>query len=183
MFALRISGYGPATVWLLGLLALLLGGQCAFHLNKSGSTRTPPAAKLHFKMAMRLVRLDSISASAPDTCYVTIALQNLTDKPGRLTNLACTLWLDKQRLGYSFVRTAYRTLLPAHSEQVFTVALTPYATTDPHKGTDFRGLRAAWRQSRLARHRAHLAVFYGYCPSEGTFQESNHRINLVPLAR
>jgi len=174
----------PATVLGLGLLGLLLWGQCAFHLNDGGGSSQPPPPDLHLNIAVGTARLDSFSTRDPERAYVSVTMQSRSDQPCRLANVDCGLYFDKELLGFNVSRTAYKTLLPAHGERVFAVDLTPYQATDYKKGTDFKLLRAAWQQGKLAKHRTQLNVFYSYYPvDDSATQHRNSRVKNVPLIR
>jgi hypothetical protein len=171
------------SLFLLALLALLLWGQCAFHLNEGGGSKKSPAANLHLKTAVRLVRIDSASTRGPERFYLTIALQNLSDTPCRLASLDYALWLDKHRVGYNLNKGPQNTMLPARGEHLVTLTITPYIADTDSPGTSFKLLRAVWQQGKLAQHKARLEVFYEYYPANGKVEDANRRIKMVPLGR
>ena len=174
----------PATVLALGLLGLLLWGQCAFHLNDGGGSSQPPPPDLHLNIAVGTARLDSFSTRGLEHGYVSVTLQNRSERPCRLANVDCGLYFDKQLKGFNVSRTAYRTLLPAHSERIFSLDLTPFKVIDYKKGPDFKLLRAAWQEGKLAKYHAELNVHYSYYPADDSAtQHRNSRVKNVPLIR
>ncbi|RZK52731.1 MAG: hypothetical protein EOO59_13300 [Hymenobacter sp.] len=178
----RLPHLATAPLLLLGLLGLLLWGQCTFNPNGS-SPKKRPAANLHLHTAVRVVRIDSASTHGPDRLYLTLALQNFSSRPCRLASLACALWLDKQRVGYNLTSTTPGTELPAQGEETFAVTLTPYGPIYDRPATDFKLLRAAWQQGQLAQHQAQLEIFYEYYPADGYREQANRRVRTVPLGR
>ena len=180
----RFSRPAPAVLLGLGLLGLLLWGQCSFRVNEGGGSSGPPPPDLHLKIGVGMARLDSFSTRGPEHGYATVTLQNRSDQPCRLSSLDCGLHFDKVLVGYVVMRGMHGTLLPARSEHTFIADFTPYPATDYTKGTDFKSLRAAWQQGQLAQHHAQVEVFYSYYPVEGSsLRESNFRIKTVPLGR
>ncbi|MVN77337.1 hypothetical protein GO988_13460 [Hymenobacter sp. HMF4947] len=171
-----------ASLVLLGLLGLLLWGQCAFHLNESGS-KTPAAPNLHLKTTVRVVSVDSLSTHGPELVYLSIGLRNQARQPLQVVSLDGALFFDKQRLGFNRHPVGRGVVVPGGAERVFAVAMRPYQADDTHQGTNFVLLRAAWQQRKLARHHSQVTVFYAYQPYPGTPEQANWRRRTVPLVR
>lgn len=172
----------PAHLVLLGLLALLVWGQCAFHVNDGGS-RTPAAPNLHLNTAVRLASIDSLSTHGPEMLYLTISLRNQSREPLRLMSLTCGLEFDKHSLGFMLRPAGDGVVVPGGTERLFPVVMLPYGSDDTHKGTNFTLLRAALQQGQLAPHKGQITVFYTYQTYPGSAEQANWRRRTLPLAR
>ena len=175
----------PAGLLGLGLLGLLLWGQCgAGRLREGRRSRRPTESALHLKIGVGVARLDSFSTRSPVRCYATVALQNRSDQPCRVGDLACGLHLDQRLVGSSGLQGLHDTLLPAHSEHTFTACFKPYTPAGRKKDADFQALRAAWQQNQLAQHQAEAEVVYGCYPISGNaLYDYVSRTETVPLVR
>ena len=157
-------------------------GQCAFHVNDSGS-KTPAAPNLHLKTTVRVASIDSLSTHGPELLYLTIGLRNQSREPLQIVSLGGELEFDKQPLGFILRPAGSGVVVPGGAERVFSVAMQPYGADDNHKGSDFTLLRAAVRQGQLARHHGQVNVYYSYQPYPGTPTQANWRRRTVPLVR
>jgi hypothetical protein len=171
----------PASLALVGLLGLLLWGQCAFHLSENGSSK--PAPNLHLKTAVRMVRLDSLSTRGPDRLYLTLTLRNQSREALQVLNVTGLLTLDKKSLGFNLHPVGRGVVMPGGAERVFSLVMQPYQADEIHKGSTFDLLRAPGQAGQRARRQTQVLIYYSYYPYPGTPEQANGRSQKVPLVR
>lgn len=160
----RDSRFSSPTVLLLGLVSLLLWGQCRL---LDGHEQTPFP-----RHSLRVVRTDSLSpasSGSPPKLYLTLGVRNKEGTPLRLLHLQGRLalrnhyWSEWPPRGY-----LDGIIIPAHTEKLFPLVL-PLTSQRASDSDSLRGLKQALRQGSAHQARlwlqATISVYQHHHPS------------------